>query len=586
LNGARRVLYHLPELLASDPRQMVVVVEGEKDVERLRGLGLVATCNVGGAGKWKAELAEHLTGRDVVILPDNDAPGRKHAEQVAASLHGKAASVKRVDLPGVPDKGDVSDWLDAGGTKDELLRLCEDAAEWEPSAELAVKPEHDPLAVDSPEGQTDISNARRFVDLHGDSVRYCHPWQKWVAWDGARWKVDDDGAATRLCESVADAVWNEARQSNNPSALKFAVRTASAAGVRAMATLAASHVAILPDQLDTHGWALNCPNGTVDLKTGELREHRRLDFLTKLCPTPFNANASAYQWDRFLEDVFGGDQTLIDFLQVLCGYSLTASTQEQILPIFYGSGANGKSTLLGTFLETIGPDYGMKAATDLLMARRNEDHPTKLADLFGKRFVACVETGEGRRLNETIVKELTGGDTIRARRMREDFWEFQPTHKLVVCTNHKPAVRGTDHAIWRRLRLVPFTQIFGGEKQDKSLPEKLRDEAEGILAWSVEGCLRWQRDGLRSPEAVKVATADYRQSQDVVAEFVADACIVQSGATVKSNDLFAAYSEWCKTAGERPMSRTRFGTSLAAAGYLKRRSNGVYWDGLDVLSGA
>jgi putative DNA primase/helicase len=351
-----------------------------------------------------------------------------------------------------------------------------------------------------------------------------------------------------------------------------------------MIALARDEVPVMPDELDQHPMLFNCLNGTIELETGTLREHRRGDMLTKLCPTEFNPDASTHEWDRFLEDIFGGDQMLIDFMHRLCGYCISGDVREQVLGILWGSGANGKSTFLNAIMETLGPDYAIKGSPDLLMMRRSDDHPTKLADLFGKRLVACVETGEGRRLNEPLAKELSGGDAIRARKMREDFWEFRPTHKILLCSNHRPVIRGTDNAVWRRLRLVPFTKTFDDSKQDKALPNKLRAEAEGILAWAVRGCVQWQADGLGLPEIVKEATAGYRQSQDIVAEFIAEICIVRDGATVRSKELFAAYADWCKTAGERPMNRTRFGTSLAAAGFVKRKSGDIWWDGLELTA--
>ena len=258
-------------------------------------------------------------------------------------------------------------------------------------------------------------------------------------------------------------------------------------------------IPIRPIDLDQNPWLLNCPNGTVDLKTGELKPHCREDLLTQLCPTNFNPDRSTYHWDRFLELVFDHRQDLLDYGHRLLGYMITGDVREQVLPIFYGVGANGKSTLINTFMKVIGNDYTMQAPSDLLMAKRHNSHPTERADLFRKRLVTCAETEQNRRLNEALVKALTGGERIRARRMREDFWEFDPTHKVILCTNHKPQVRGTDHAIWRRLRLLPFEKTFWNPDDSESGPDELRQdkelmgrlllESEGILFWAVPGCL-------------------------------------------------------------------------------------------------
>jgi putative DNA primase/helicase len=215
-------------------------------------------------------------------------------------------------------------------------------------------------------------------------------------------------------------------------------------------------IPILPDQMDTHPWLLNCANGTLDLKRGNLREHQQEDYLTKLCPFEFHPEAKAPTWEKFLMQILVRE-SLIRFVQKLMGYSLTGDVSEHILAIFWGVGANGKSTLINAILTVLGEDYAIKANRDLFMARKQDNHPAQLARLFGKRLVVALETHEGARLDEGLVKELTGGDPICARRMREDPWQFVPTHKAILVTNHKPEIRGTDEGIWRRQRLVPFT---------------------------------------------------------------------------------------------------------------------------------
>jgi putative DNA primase/helicase len=438
----------------------------------------------------------------------------------------------------------------------------------------------DPLSVQSPEGQTDVANARRFIQLHGDDVRYCHPWKKWLVWDGQRWKLDDDGGIIRLGKSVPDAVWREALASGDDRARRYAAATASDAKIRAMLSLAAAEVPIQPNDMDANPWLLNCPNGTVDLRTGKLREHRREDSLTQLCPTAFNPEAESYAWDRFLEDVFDGDGELIEFVQRLFGYILTGDVREQVLPIFWGSGANGKSTLLNSFMHAVGPDYSMQAVPDLLMQKRSDGHPTERADLFRKRFVSAVETEQNRKLAESMVKMLTGGERIRVRRMREDFWEFEPTHKIVLCTNHRPEVKGQDNAIWRRLRLVPFTVRFEGDRQDKTLPEKLAVEAEGILAWAVRGCVEWLRDGLGEPAAVSVATKEYRSEQDVLGRFVNDCCLTGDPFVVKFSLLYAAIERWCDDVGDETPKKRTVGQFLKERGYQEKHSNGRWYVGI------
>ena len=253
------------------------------------------------------------------------------------------------------------------------------------------------------------------------------------------------------------------------------------------------------------------------------------------------------------------------------------------MPVAYGKGSNGKSTILGTLIDVFGPDYAMKCPPDMLMAKKTDSHPTDRADLFGKRLVVAIETEDGRRLNETMVKELTGGDKIRARRMREDFWEFSPTHTLVLATNHKPIIRGTDHGIWRRLRLIPFTVRVDGDLADKEMPEKLKKEYEGILAWCVQGCLDWQANGLTEPAAVTEASSDYRKEQDVFGAFLDECCVFNPREKVRAGDVFARYKTWCESSNEIAMSLRRFGDAIGDRGIEKVTSGGVWYHGLKLL---
>jgi len=597
--GVRRVPYHMPDLRAADASKPVYVVEGEKDADRLRAAGLVATCNAGGAGKWRDEYGEVLRGRSVVILPDNDGPGRDHASKVAASLRGKAASIKIVELPDLPAKGDVSDWLAAGGTIEALNALAANAPDWaRPASDVASG-----HAIDlaDPSGRTDIANSRRLAQLHGASIRRCEPWGKWLVWDGKRWAIDAERRIDAMAKDVAKEVLGQAglllqslSYPEQRELLRFAQGTANERGVAAMISLARSEggIAILPDRLDAEPWALNCANGTLDLRTGELREHDRADLLTKLCPTEYapGAEGACPLWEQAVERIFGQNADLCGFVQRLLGVAIVGSVSEHILPIFWGDGCNGKSVLLETILDVLGSDYACKMSSDVLLASKNNRHPTEKADLHGKRLVVASETDDGRRLSEGLLKELTGGDTIKARRMREDFWEFDPSHTFVMLTNHRPVVRGTDHGIWRRLCLVPFAQTFWdadrGEtgdpelRADKRLREKLRAEYPGILRWLVDGCLQWQRSGLREPDEVRSATEEYRSSQDTLGAFIADCCVTGKAYTAKASAVYAAYVHWCQENGEHELNHRRFGDAISERGIERRKSNGIWYDGL------
>jgi putative DNA primase/helicase len=268
-----------------------------------------------------------------------------------------------------------------------------------------------------------------------------------------------------------------------------------------------------------------------------------------------------------------GNRDLITYLQRVAGYGLTGDVGEQCLFFFHGSGANGKSTLLGALLGLLG-DYGMQAVNDLLIVKHNESHPTERADLFGKRFAATIETEEGKRLAEALMKQMTGGDKVRARKMRQDFFEFDPQHKIVLAANHKPTIKGTDFAVWRRIKMVPFVVTIQEEEKDKSLPEKLRAERAGILNWALRGCLDWQRHGLAEPDEVRQATAAYQAEQDTVAKFLAECCLVHPEAKVKVAALFDAYGKW---SGDKYTSQPDFNDRVRAKGYESKQGTGGYY---------
>lgn len=586
VRGLKPVPYRLPQLAHGPGDASVFIVEGEKDADRLGALGLLATTNSGGAGKWPTD-ADYLgwfKDREVVVLPDNDDAGEKHGKSVAASLYGIASDVRIVRLPGLPLKGDVSDWLDAGGTVEELLEIVGHSPSWEPCSDLVPVQPHAAcemeLSVGKPEGQTELANSKRFVKRFGNDAKFVATWGKWLVWRGSRWEEDVSNVSTmQFAKLVAQGVFDEARDCLNDGTIDFAKKTARLSGCRAMLNLAASDLAIKHDVLDQSPLLLNCPNGTVDLRTGILHPHRREDFLTKQVRVPFNPDAKCPMWEQFIGEVFPSPK-LAAFAQRLVGYGLSGDVSEQVLPIFWGVGANGKSTLLTT-IQWILQDYAGQAPASLLAVKKGDQHPTEVAGLYGKRFVVASETEGNCKLAEVLVKQLTGGDIISARRMREDFWTFNPTHKLVLCTNHRPRVSGTDHGIWRRLLLVPFTEVFDGPRKDPQLPAKLATEAEGILAWALRGCLEWQRDGLKPPEEVQAATQEYRSSEDVVGRFVMERCEVGSSSmSVKFSEFNAAFREWCEDSGERLPGQKTVAQWLTDNSFERHHSGGVKYRGI------
>jgi putative DNA primase/helicase len=578
-----------------EPGDVVLVTEGVKDAAALHGLGFLAVGLPG--SKMPAKFARVFAGCHVVIVPDRDSTGEDSARITAARLKGVAASVRIATLPGELKSKDGDGVREVLASKDGELMLRQaiaDATTWEPATETDSEDgpddEDDWTSLREAKGRTERANSRRFLKQHGERVRFCHPWSKWLVWDGTRWQIDDCGAVLRLAMATADSVWMDAKEHLTKDVVDFAVATSGHGKLAAMLKLAAADVPVAVDGLDANPWLLNCLNGTVDLRTGELRPHRREDHLTNLCPTNFNPDAGSYHFDRFLEGVFDGHGPTIDFMQRFFGYCLTGDVSEQILAVFHGVGSNGKSTLLNAIQDTLGPDYSMAAPPALLTAKKSERHPTELADLFGQRFVVSQETEDGNRLAESLVKQITGGDRIRARWMRENFWQFSPTHKLVLCTNHKPRVKGTDHAIWRRLVLIPFARKFWnpdkGEtgpaelQQDKELPAKLKAEAEGILAWMVRGCLEWQRGGLLIPESVRAATAEYRSEQDTLGRFVETCCLRNEAVRVKFPSLYGELEKWCNEGGDNLPSKRFVGSWLKENGFTEKSSNGRWYHGI------
>lgn len=450
---------------------------------------------------------------------------------------------------------------------------------------------------------TDVSNAERLVSRHLDDLRYVSTWGKWIFWDGKRWSLDSGENALRFAVSTARAMMKDAKEAmsravdeqdkaasdGEPNRIEaarekqkwasrmidWATKSHSRPRLEAMLAVACAdpRISIRHDQLDANKWLLNVGNGTVDLKTGTLRSHLREDLITKITPVEYNIAASAPTWKKFLQDVMDGDPELVSYLSRAIGYACTGEIRDHVLVFFHGeTGSNGKSTFLQTIHKMLG-EYAMPAARKLLFRGKSDRHPTEIATLHGKRFVTCSEIEEGQAFDEGLLKDLTGGDAINARRMREDEWRFEPTHKLFIAGNHKPRVRGTDGGIWRRIHLVPWLVNFEKTK-DMSLPAKLEAELPGILTWAVQSCIDWQREGLAPPGGVRDATKAYREESNPLGEFVSLRCRIEPTGRVSRRALRDAYERYCRDNGEKfPIGPRPFAAKLRALGVTDTSMN-------------
>lgn len=460
------------------------------------------------------------------------------------------------------------------------------AEEWESGGDIAFVP-FDPPANDPlpDEPRSELGYARRLIHVHGDHLRYVPAWKRWLVWDGTRWAPDSTGQPARWAKEIARRVYADALlladDKDRKAVVSVVRRGESSAAVAGALTLAGTEpgIALSPEALDADPWLLNCRNGVLDLRTRQLGPHDPAQHLTKVTGADYDPGAGAPEFTKFLERI-QPDPEMRAFLARLLGHALPGTVLEHLLPIFQGAGANGKSTLLDHAVCPALGDYASTAEAGIFTERGFDAHPTGVADLFGRRLVVVHESDRGRHLAEGTVKRLTGGDRIKARRMREDFWEFAPSHTALMLTNHRPLVRGTDEGIWRRLRLVPFDVVIPAAERDHDLGERLRLELAGVLAWLVAGYTDWRGNGLADPEQVTGATAGWRDESDALGTFL-EGCLLGARYSAPSAQLYAAWCSWCDHEGESPGTQKSFSTALQSKGYDNRRTRtGAIWAGI------
>lgn len=517
---------------------------------------------------WQQNQVEHIFYAIAQVAEDPEWPDRRRAIETTfekLEVDQRATGIPTlVSIVGEKVVSKVQEWLEL---KNERVV----------AAEQSHPIEGDHAHLDFITHHTDEGNAQRLVSQHGENLRWVHEPNCWFAFHEGQWKPDN-ALARRWALDVPRRLYLQAGASDlekdvREEIFKFAMRTENERSQRAMLELAKKHLTVHIGEFDRDPWLFNCSNGTLNLKTGEFRDHRREDMLTCISPTVWTGQENCLRFTEYLEQVFLNDYEIISFVRRAAGLSLLGQVFERILFFCWGAGHNGKSTLLETLAFVMGPDYAGAAAPDLLMDADYTQQGHELASLRSLRFVSAIETSEGRRLAESRVKQITGRDRVKACMKYGHPFEFTPKFTVWLATNHKPIIRGTDDAIWHRLSgLIPFQAKFIGENDDRELPAKLQAEASGILAWAVRGLTEYLETGLGSASKIDQELAKYRSESDLLAEFISDRCVVGDDLSVSRGDIWQEYKKWCADTGTDGINSTTFGRRLNEKGFIRDAS--------------
>lgn len=515
------------------------------------------------AGKDRQQLADILfkAGGKAEEIPDAEA---FQAAWKTAALSPDIPSElgKNPDIP-LPEHFPTWGWIDPNNHS---LVLREN---------IRVKQQvKDPLCCTF--AQSDLGNSQRLATRFGVVLRYCKPFKSWFFWDGRRWARDDRGFAIELAKDTVDRIADEASVAGGAdrgTLHKWCGTSQGRPRIEGLLFLSQSALAVTPQDLDRDPFLFNCRNGTLDLATLIFRGHQQGDLLTRMAAVDFDPAATCPTWEKFLDRIMDGNADLIGYLQRAAGYSLTGHTGERALFLCHGRGANGKSTFLNTLLAVIG-EYGISVESSTFCISRSDKVRNDLAALKGARLVTSTEAGRGRRLDEEIVKLLTGGeDKIRARFLFQEAFEFKPECKIWWSFNSAPRITDATDSIWSRVRLIPFSIVIPEAERDIRLPEKLMKEAPGILNWMLAGLREYRRIGLAEPEEVRAATQEYREEQDDLADFFNDMCTIEPGASCGATDLYNEYAKWhaWQAPEEKTKSQRAFGFEMNDHGFKRDR---------------
>jgi len=504
---------------------------------------------------WSGQHTTGGNGTDTVVFHDPDAKGFAHTFHCSHNhCRGK-------------DVTSLLDWLE------EKTPGCVDAACSKQYETTTEDPTHN-----------DAGRADRFVERFGRDLRFVPEREVWVTWERDRWRLDADGAVKRFAVTMSKEML--AAVAAIPGTDESAARKRAAAGKEALACgdyhniddfvrlASVDRRVLLPvDKLDADPFVVGAENWVIDLRTGKARAYTREDFITRALACSVDPNATCPRWEQFMEEVFP-DEDVRHYVHRAAGYSLTGDMSEHVFFFLHGVGRNGKSVFVRTLERCVFGKLSVRAGRGITTANDNGKYPEReVAELAGARLILTSETEQGQKLNENVLKDLTGADTMRGRHLYEGGFDFAPVGKLWVTGNHKPTIKGTDDGIWRRVRLIPFTQKFEGDAADRQLPEKLAAEASGILNWCVRGCLLWQKEGLTMPAVIRAAVDEYKRDEDRLADFLEDCVCESHGGTLDHPDLFKAYRAHCEDNGNRfPLTSRGLAKALQERDWRRTRS--------------
>lgn len=437
---------------------------------------------------------------------------------------------------------------------------------------------------------TDMTNTEYFLKMYGNRVRYCRQWKKFLVWNDRQWLIDENGETETLVNRLIRSMYKIAPSIKDiQKRIDFESHIKKSESLRRRKALIESismdeHVKAPPETFDQKDYAFNCRNGTMYLDKGVFKPHDPSDYSTKCSNFVYDIHAKCPTWDKFLMQIMNQDKDLIHYIQKVMGYAMTGLTSEQCMFILWGAGANGKSTFLNTLSNLMG-DYAAHTQAETFMKKQGDGINNDIARLRAVRFVSTSETEQGKRLAESLVKQVTGDDVFTARFLYGEFFTFKPTFKIFMATNHKPQIRGNDFGIWRRLRLIPFTVTIPEEQRDKDLQAKLEAENAGIFNWLLQGYIAWKQEGLGMPSAVKNATDEYQNDMDVVGQFLKDCCFVDATESLRLSNkkLYDTYVAWCNASNEKVCSQKFLAMRLQEKGFRKMCGDSErFWLGIGI----